>query len=673
MPSRFVFIFIMIFAPLMGQGKVEKVANPADLSAAWFDSFQNKEENKGSLDRLIAELQTLKDQLDPQTNALAKIEVERLILNVQEVEKRRQEKVEYEPILPLYHTKYTLSDWLLVLQHIQTLEERKQKLKTQIQRMQLRISAHRKELDYLQLEYPLAEPETYEKLMLGLQMMNTRFDIEYLDLGVNLNQKRITAIENNLTQLRKEEEVAQSKLDFSNLNQQEIEGQIEKLKQLYTETSQKLLDAEKEVSHKIASRLSLLLANIQLQLIQAKMIKEHSKLLILAVTREEQKREVEGALAKLRHQLNQVDKNAQEYKEVLQTFQLTVDSVDEQQFQQIEQIVDILQNLELTVANDHQIIKKLEDVVIEKKPTYSQYITRIWNGFLGIFSSIWSIATVTLFRINDYPVSAWVLIRALLIFLIAIFFALFFLNNLRRIKRLSRRIGPANVYILARIGYYLILIFGFMLSCVSLGFHATNFVIIAGALGVGVGLGLQSIVNNFFSGLVVLFNKTLKVGDFIETEDGYKGSVKSINMQNIHMQTFEGKDVILPNADLVNKTVVNWTMYDPFIRFHIPFGVEYGTDKEVVEKIAIDVAERVPYTVNNDQICPKPKVWLVEFGDSSLNFELVVWVNLRESSSKGSMFTEYLWEIETELTKQGIVIPFPQSDIYIKEMPEIKK
>lgn len=201
------------------------------------------------------------------------------------------------------------------------------------------------------------------------------------------------------------------------------------------------------------------------------------------------------------------------------------------------------------------------------------------------------------------------------------------------------------------------------------GIDLTAFAVFTGALGVGIGFGLQSIFSNFVAGIIIILEKTLKVGDFVDLESGITGEVREINVRSTLVTTNDNIDMLIPNSEFINKRVINWTLREAKRRIHVPFGVAYGTDKELVKKAALEAANSVEFTVkkikNRD-----PDVWLVGFGDSSLDFELVVWLTDEATKKPGKVHATYCWAIETALAKYDIVIPFPQRDLHLIQPSE---
>src|SRR5690606_33415871 len=180
--------------------------------------------------------------------------------------------------------------------------------------------------------------------------------------------------------------------------------------------------------------------------------------------------------------------------------------------------------------------------------------------------------------------------------------------------------------------------------------------------------GLQNVISNFTAGLMLLFEKTLKVGDFVELESGVHGEVKEINIRSTIITTNDNVDIVVPNSEFVDGRVTNWTMREARRRMRIPFGVAYGTDKEKVKEAVLAAADNVPHRLTGETVKP-PQVWLVEMGDSALNFELVVWLTPDAVKRPSAVKAAFLWEIHTALVNADIEIPFPQRDLHIKSWP----
>lgn len=213
------------------------------------------------------------------------------------------------------------------------------------------------------------------------------------------------------------------------------------------------------------------------------------------------------------------------------------------------------------------------------------------------------------------------------------------------------------------IGYVGLLI-AFMTAISMLGFNLSNLAIIAGALSVGIGFGLQSIVNNFVSGLILLFERPIKVGDWIVVASG-EGFVKSISVRSTEIETFDKSSIIVPNSELISGTVQNWTHKDKMGRFIVSVGVSYDSDPDQIEMLLHDVARENPLILSY----PAPFVNFVDFSDSALTFELRAFI--RDITTSLSVRTQVRKSIFKKFREHGIEIPFPQRDLHIKASDNI--
>jgi potassium efflux system protein len=203
---------------------------------------------------------------------------------------------------------------------------------------------------------------------------------------------------------------------------------------------------------------------------------------------------------------------------------------------------------------------------------------------------------------------------------------------------------------------------GFVLAMAALGIDLTKVTLLAGAVGIGVGLGLQNVVNNFASGLILMLERPINVGDEIDL-GGMAGEVKRIGVRSSTIRTAQGAEVIVPNSDLASKQVTNWTLSDRRRRYEIDVGVAYGSDPARVLRLLEAAAADVPEV----QKMPTPRALFTGFGASSLDFRLFAWV---ESVDVGREAQNNLrMAILRVLDEAGIEIPFPRRDLHIRYSP----
>jgi small-conductance mechanosensitive channel len=210
--------------------------------------------------------------------------------------------------------------------------------------------------------------------------------------------------------------------------------------------------------------------------------------------------------------------------------------------------------------------------------------------------------------------------------------------------------------------HYAVMTIGVLVAFSAAGFDLSRITIIFGALGVGIGFGLQNVVNNFVCGLILLFERPVKVGDVIELDD-LMGEVREIAMRASRIRAFDGARIVVPNSDLLSARVVNWTYRDNLRRVEIPVGVAYGTDPARVIELLADVASKHPEVSD----VPEPKVLFLALGDSALDFVLRIWT---PTPTYTRVSSEVLLAVTEALNEAEINIPFPQRDLHLRSIPE---
>jgi len=218
-------------------------------------------------------------------------------------------------------------------------------------------------------------------------------------------------------------------------------------------------------------------------------------------------------------------------------------------------------------------------------------------------------------------------------------------------------------FAISKVTYYVLLILVCLAGLANAGFDVNKFTLVTGALGVGVGFGLQNIVNNFVSGLILLFERPIRVGDTVEIS-GLVGKVRRIGARSSTIHTFQDAEVIVPNSDFVAKEVINWTLSSLRRRIDIAVGVAYGTDPERVISLLRELATAHPAVINN----PKPESYFLGFGESALSFELRFWTYQEDWFQLKSDIAVHLLKA---LREANIEIPFPQRDLHIRSVSSL--
>lgn len=324
-----------------------------------------------------------------------------------------------------------------------------------------------------------------------------------------------------------------------------------------------------------------------------------------------------------------------------------------------------LGSLEDARADLRLAIQLIRDASVEQSGPIRSWLANLWVDIVSYWTRLVALTEATLFDVGDAPITGGGLLRVVLIVLMAVFISRGVRHALERMSAGDYTGSRASLYTFGRLFHYVVITIGLLIALGSIGLNFGNLALIAGALGIGIGFGLQSIVSNFVSGLIILFEQTLRVGDYIELDTGLTGNVKAINVRSTLINTNDNIDIVVPNSEFISTKLTNWTLSENILRVRVPFSVAYGTDKDLVKKAALEAAEKVTYTLRNMK-GREPDVWLVEFGDSSLNFLLLVWVNRQGARRPTRTRAAYLWQLDTTFKKYGIDIPFPQRDVHIR-------
>jgi len=322
-------------------------------------------------------------------------------------------------------------------------------------------------------------------------------------------------------------------------------------------------------------------------------------------------------------------------------------------------------DLESAAADLELLMAAVDDGLATYSGTFGQWLSNANRAVRTAWIRITEFSETTLFSVGETPVTFGDVVQAVIIFMVGLLLSRSIRFAIKRVGSKESAGTQASLYTLSRLTHYTIIIVAVLVALTSIGLDFTNLALVAGALSVGIGFGLQSIVNNFVSGLIILFERSLRVGDYIELDTGLTGTVKAINVRSTLINTNDNIDIVVPNSEFVSTKLTNWTLGEHILRVRIPFGVAYGSDKELVRKAAIEACDEVSYTLTHMR-GREPDVWLVEYGESSLNFLLLVWVNRQGARRPTRTRAAYLWALEGKLAEYGIQIPFPQRDLHLR-------
>ncbi|MCC3303682.1 mechanosensitive ion channel family protein [Sneathiella sp. HT1-7] len=290
-------------------------------------------------------------------------------------------------------------------------------------------------------------------------------------------------------------------------------------------------------------------------------------------------------------------------------------------------------------------------------------------GYLGYLNPIREFldSDTFAFNVGDVRFSAYLLVKALFI-IILLFWLVGILSEMleNRIKSL-RRIKSSNKALIIKAIQIVIYFLAFLFVFGVLGIDLTALTIFSGAVGIGIGFGLQKIASNFISGIILLFEKSVEEGDLIELNDGIVGYVRETGARYTRIETFEGHETMVPNEDFITNRVTNWTFSNSRARAEINIGVAYGTDLDLASTLIVEAAREHPRCMET----PAPECFLVDFADSSINFTLYFWI---ENVTEGRMRprSDVLFAIWRKFGENNIEIPFPQRDLHLKNSEALK-
>lgn len=282
------------------------------------------------------------------------------------------------------------------------------------------------------------------------------------------------------------------------------------------------------------------------------------------------------------------------------------------------------------------------------------------NGHFEVVKQYADTPSLT-FSSGNFSISLYTAMKALLNIIIIVWITSFIADFADKKISSLKSIKVANKALIQKILQIVIYLLAFLIFLNVLGINLTSLTVLSGAVGIGLGFGLQKIAANFISGFILTLERSLKIGDLIELEDGTFGYVRKSSSRATLIETIDGKEVLVPNEEFIIKQVVNWTLNNSNARIEINFGVSYGSDIELARDLAIQAAKENERCVTTpDAVC-----WLDNFGDSSVNFILYFWI---EDINLGlrNVRSEVLFSIWKKFKENNIEIPFPQRDLNIR-------
>lgn len=660
----------------------------AELNADWWTQLVDETGSVPSqridpfLDALEQRIQGLGgNELVTAQNGMAYIRSEFELLALSE-----QGPLDQQFTPPLAKESYFLDEILNLRAQLRELAATTTQVELQIEQSERRISLLQDRRDKLLREYASSNPESPSRILAGINRVSARVEYE-------LARKDAENSSESLKQINTQSQLISEQLAFAQDHLVSIDATLADLQKAEEEANARVSEMTQRVAALQPQLLNVLSAetvNPSLQVLRQQQLTRASaeaelaqlqKMLVTAKSNWYQFRaslldpgfDLQSATTQARLITGESLKQVELWSATSQSTLMTPSS---------DTNLNTVKNYEITqsVARDtlaalDQIRSTTDDLLFVQQLLTTEFISaqsglsntgaRLSLALGNALDRVNEMSDFHLFNIGDTPVTPAGLIKMLLILGLAIGISWLIRHFLARGVRRRQAVQSPAFYALGRILHYIIIIAGSFAALGSIGIDFTSFALIAGALSVGIGFGLQAIVSNFVSGLILLFEGTLRVGDFIELDNNLRGSVKEINTRATVITTNDSVDVVVPNSVLVTTQLTNWTLRETYGRMRVSFGVAYRSDKELVKNLALEAVKKVDCALTH---MPErePQVRLVNFGDNALEFTVLFWVSRQGVRRPGRTRANFMWELETLLVENGVEIPFPQRDIHVK-------
>ncbi len=589
---------------------------------------------------------------------------------------------------------YTLEDWLQLSNEVTKTEIEEKLVQGEISRSEEIIKTLDRSIDTLMAAYLELQATDINRYSKGLEIMSMRSSLAVVKEKFRLAKSNQKILQAQISNLNKQLETGSKKIVASKKVLEHLESEIKKTTINFEKSRQALAKAQTVASvHFGDTPIDKALSRYKELLVVKALLAEaltHTKLITQRVQKNiylillnsksidlkeiiENIAESEKFISVLNQKSNYWSDSVIEERDLIQALIVAepdkpvnpkLVGIIQDRSRLSEEIIFSLQRLKKDLQGLTLLINLLTKQLPARKGNFLTWFLKSKQIISNLLGQVSSSLTISLFKINETPVTSLGLFRVFIILWLAWWISRLLSRYLARFLE-NREEDSSGIYTFSRLIHYGIIGLGLFIALSSIGLDLSNLALVAGALSLGIGFGLQSIVNNFVSGLILLFERNIRIGNFIETANGTTGVVKEINVRTTLINTNDNIDLILPNSELVSSSVINWTLREAVRRAHIPFGVAYGSDKELVKTAVLEAAHKVPHTFDAKK-SREPQVWLVSFGDSSLNFELVVWISPEMVKKPAAVHAQYMWEIESSLRKYKIEIPFPQRDLHLK-------
>jgi potassium-dependent mechanosensitive channel len=663
------------------------VPDPTSLKLNWWDYFDVKtpQEFSQRINASSQHLHSLLSRLSGQDLETATSYINNIVMQYNSLFSFKQQQPLETPNPQPFLQSYTIEQQIELNHKIKLALAEKKNEEEDLDNLQERIQRMQKHLDNLLVPYLAQTKPSAEKTLAGLEIMANKSALVSAQEQLKQNLKRVEVQKTRLSFLQKELEASKEVLNFKQFDARKIEADIKAAEAELDRRQSELLKLEnsafvtttqnpQERNQRYLFNQKLIHAATVRSLAWTRLAFHNLKYnLYMHLNKRfnESNKEMHDKLRDWTEHLDKIASHAKEWKKAalreqdrvrqdyasLISKQEANDSktikLNQSRRQESLDTLSTLQMLEDELGNSRWLINQLDTYI----RVNSSFVEVSWMNVTAAFDKtkevIEGALNYTLFKIGELPITLLSLSRIALIITISLLLSKILRSTLMTFGKRRGNVTASTLYTLGRLVHYVALIVGFLLALVSIGFDFSNLVLVASALTLGIGFGLQSFANNFICGLCILFERNLKIGDYIELQSGTYGKVTEIHVQNTVICTSDGVEIVIPNSDLTNHTLINYTMNNDFRRLNILFSVASDADKNLVREVVSQAATHVPCIAPISQY-GEPQVWLKKFDKYSLEFCLAVWVNYKKKSHSDSKEADFLWEIETALRKHNI-------------------
>ena len=310
------------------------------------------------------------------------------------------------------------------------------------------------------------------------------------------------------------------------------------------------------------------------------------------------------------------------------------------------------------------------DFMLKEMPWYENIRIYFEKNLLKSWENVKNVFYYPLLTVGETIITLASILKSIILLTACLFLLRLARRKSSALLLLKTNMSYGSVTSVTTLGYYVALVLGIFIILAIMGVNISQITVIVGALGVGIGFGLQTIANNFVSGIILLSEQTIKAGDIVNLESGVTGEVKKVAIRSTIIRTIDGNDIIVPNSEFVSGRVNTWTYGDDWRRLTIPFGVSYGSEPDEIVRLAKEAAREVEIT--REDIKHPVLVFFEGYGESSLDFSIKVWCRMYRLASHSGLRSDYYFALFRKLKEAGVEIPFPQRDLRLRSVsPEV--